>query len=656
MTEGKAGFRLRVLAGLVVLMFAALTTRLWFLQVMASERYRRNANENQTRTVDIPAPRGRIYDTNGDVLVGNRESLVVTVNRQAAGDHEEEIIFQLSKLLGIPPKELAGRIEDPRYYIYSPVPVAVDVPKRVAFYIGEHSSDLPGVGIEKVPVRTYPDGSLAAHVLGYLGQISPEQLKDPAFAGYEPGDLVGVAGVEEVYEHDLTGTEGYVQYRVNSEGRNLGEIGRRSPLPGDDIYLTIDSTTQRLAEESLALGMRAARGLVDTSSPTGQHLKANAGAVVVMDPRTGAIVALASSPSFNPSVFVRPLSTAEYKRRFGHTHNYPLIDRAIYGQYPPGSTYKPFIALSALRRGLVNETRYYACPGTWTVPYDESNPNAMQYVFHNWTSADLGSMTLAEALWMSCDTVFYPIGYDYWAIYYPPPWDDGIPGNDDEPAREPLQRDLSASGFGELTNVDLPGEQAGRVPTAEWKRQAHRANPRAFPEGGWYPGDFVNMSIGQGETLVTPLQLAQAYSAIMNDGRICVPHVLDEVRTPTGALVRRDRPRCGHRLPFSQQQIAYVRNALTQVPRIGTARTAFLGFPFSRVWIAGKTGTAQVAGKQDYSWFAAMTNAQGKRYVIVALVEQGGHGSTTAAPIVRRIVEGLYGLPESGFLGGSATD
>lgn len=212
------------------------------------------------------------------------------------------------------------------------------------------------------------------------------------------------------------------------------------------------------------------------------------------------------------------------------------------------------------------------------------------------------------------------------------------------------------SGFGQLTNVDLPSEQPGRVPTAEWKREAHRANPAAFPQSGWYPGDFVNMSIGQGETLVTPLQIAQAYSALMNDGHICVPHVLDEVRTPAGVVVRPDRPRCTHRLPFSQQEIAYVRDALAQVPRVGTARAAFLGFPFSQVWIAGKTGTAQVNDKQDYSWFAAMTNAQGKEYVVVALVEQGGHGSTTAAPIVRRIVEGLYGLPQSGLLGGSATD
>ncbi len=641
--------RLKVLAGLVVFMFAALTTRLWFLQVLAYEQSRDAAARNAVRLVDVPAPRGRIYDVNGNALVQNRMSLVLTVNRQEAGDREEEIIFQLSKLLDVKPEELGARIEDPRYYVFSPVPVAVDVPKRVAYYVGEHADDFPGVDIVKTPVRTYPEGAVAAHILGYLGQVSPEQLKEASFSGYEAGDLVGVAGVERVYEHDLVGTKGYVKYRVNSTGQNLGEIGQRAPVPGDDIQLTVDLPTQRLAEESLALGLRYARGVYDEGS--GKNLRANAGAVIVMDPQTGAIQALASLPGYNPSIFVRPLTTREYKRRFGHTNNFPLIDRAIYGLYPPGSTYKPFIALSALHRGFASMTQGYACPPTWEVPEDPQH-----HVFHNWTSANLGYMSLSKALWISCDTVFYPFGYAYWPVFYPPPWEDGVSGNDAQPAREPLQRDLVAAGFGRPTNVDLPGERAGRVPTAEWKRTTHKANPVAFPDGQWFPGDFVNMSIGQGDTLVTPLQIAQAYSALMNGGRLCVPHVLDEVRTSGGRLVRRAHARCTREVPFTQQQLTYVRDALTQVPRYGTAATAFRGFPFSQVWLAGKTGTAQVYDKQDYSWFAAMTSAGGEEHVVVALVEQGGHGSTTAAPIVRRIVEGLYGLPSLDFLGDTGTD
>lgn len=654
MTEGRAGTRLKILALLVVFMFVALTTRLWFLQVLASAQAQKEAARNAVRVIETPAPRGRIVDVDGNPLVGNRMSLVLTVNRQEAGDQLEEILFKLSELLGEKATVLAERAEDPRFYAFSPVPVATDVNRRIAFYLGEHQDEFPGVEAVETPVRTYPEKSLAAHVLGYLGQISPEKLKDPAFEGYEPGDLVGVSGVEAVYERDLRGTPGRITYRVDSAGRNLGEIGRREPLPGNDLELSIDGGVQRLAEESLTQGMENARSVFDEG--TGEDLRANAGAVVVVDPKTGAIVALASSPTFEPATFVRSLTTEEFQRRFGEGSGFPLLDRALAGQYPPGSTYKPFVALSGLRRGLLSESEYYDCPGSWTVPYNEEDPGAIQYVFDNWTSANLGYMSLAKALSVSCDTVFYPVGYEYWRIYYPPPDADGITGNDAQPPREPFQQDLEATGFGRPTNVDLPGEQDGRVPDAAWKASIHDAYPKLFPDGRWVPGDFVNMSIGQGDTLVTPLQLARAYSALMNGGRLCQPHVLQSVRTPQGKLIRRAKPNCSKKLPFTQPQLTYIRDALAETPRTGTAAPAFVGFPFSRVWLAGKTGTAQVFGKQDYSWFAGMTSAEGREYVIVALVEQGGHGSTTAAPIVRNIIEGLYGIDQSGYGSITGTD
>ncbi len=638
MTEGRTGLRLKVLAMLVAFMFAALTTRLWFLQVLASDQFRNQAKNNAVRITDIPAPRGRILDDQGRVLVQNRMSLVVTVNKQEAGTQLEGDLYELSKLLGVSAKELAARVDDPRFYVFQPVPVAADVGKRIDFYVGEHQADLPGVAVVPEPVRVYPDGSLAAHVLGYLGQISPDQLKDPAFSSYLPGDEVGVTGVEAEYEHYLRGTDGVIKYRVNSVGQNLGEIGEQQPRPGNDVTLTIDADIQKLAEQSLDQGLQYARGLFDPS--TGRNFQANAGAVVVIDPTTGAIKALASSPTFDPSSFVRSMSSNEYERRFGAAQGYPLLDRAIQGQYPPGSTYKPFVMLSALRRGIVSTSNYYPCPPSWSVPEDP-----LHEVFHNWTTANLGSMTLAKALYESCDTVFYPIGYEYWGRYYPPT----------NPAIEPLQRDLQSFGFGRNTNVDLPFEQSGRVPDAAWKEAIHTQYPKSFPDGRWFPGDFINMSIGQGDTLVTPLQIAAAYAAIQNNGRACTPHVFQQAKQPGGAVVRSFHPRC-HKIPFLQSQLDYVRSALVQVPTQGTAASAFVGFPFSQVSIAGKTGTAQVTGHQDYSWFAAMTEAQGKQYVVVSLVEQAGHGSTTAAPIVRRVVEGLYGLPISSFSNGGVTD
>jgi penicillin-binding protein 2 len=665
-TEGRAGLRLKMLVVLVLAMFAALTARLWFLQVLAAEKFQQDAEGNAVRLVSIPAQRGNILDANGDVLVDSRVSNVLTVNPQEVGDERETVIYRLSQVLGVPAAELGARLDDPRYYPFTPIPVATDVPDRVAYYVKEHLEDFPGVDLVEQPVRRYPLGSAGAHVLGYLGQISKEKLASAAFAGYEPGDLVGVAGVESVYEHDLAGTDGIVKYRVNSLGENLGEFGRRDPVRGDDVYLTLDAQAQQLAEESMRLGIRTARGTFDEYS--NRYLQADGGAVVVMDPDTGGIQAMASYPGFQPSAFVRGMSQDEYERRFGQAKGFPLLDRAIGGQYPPGSTYKPWIALSSLStraeggaagQNIASLGRSYPCPPEWIAPYDENNPDAITYAFHNWTTANLGYMSLARALAKSCDTVFYPMGYEYWRLFYPPPSADGIEGNDADPPKEPLQADLRKIGFGRVTNVDLPGEQEGRVPTAEWKAEIHAANPKVFPDGDWFPGDFVNMSIGQGDTLVTPLQMAAAYSGLMNaQGRVCVPHVLDRVVDPIDRkLVRRYRPRCGHKLPFDAADLAYVRQALEGTVRTdGTAAAAFAGFPFSQVDVAGKTGTAQVTGKQDYSWFACMTDGGGERHVIVVLVEEGGHGSTTAAPIARHVIEGLYGLPFSQVDTQAATD
>ncbi|HLA93291.1 MAG TPA: penicillin-binding protein 2 [Actinomycetota bacterium] len=656
MTEPRTGMRVRVLATLVVVMFAALTTRLWFLQVLAAEQYLEDARDNAVRIVELPAPRGTIRDASGtEILVSNRPSLILTVNRDEAGEDKERILLELSELLGVPAAELGARLDDDRYYAFSPIPVAVDVPKRVAFYIKEHSRHFRGVDVLETPVRDYPLGSLAAHVLGNLGQVSPEKLERPTFADYEPGDLVGVAGVEAVYERDLAGQKGLVKYRVNSLGENLGQIGEQLPVPGNDVWLTIDADIQGYTEDALLGGIRYARTVWDEGS--GRNLSANAGTALVIDPESGAIEAMASYPWFYPSVFTRSISNNEFARRFGQARGLPLLNRAIAGQYPPGSTYKPLVALSALRRDIASTGGTYSCPPSWTAPFDESNPEAIRYVFNNWTSANLGYMNLATALARSCDTVFYPMGYEYWRGFYPPPWDDGVEGNDDEPALESLQKDLRAGGLGQPTKVDLPYELGGRVPDSEWKRAIHEAYPDDFPDGDWFPGDFINMTIGQGDTLVTPLQLASAYAALQNDGTLCVPHVLDRVVSPDDIQLRRYKPRCDETLPFDPKDLRYVRDALTQtVIGNGTAAGAFAGFPFGSVWVAGKTGTAEVDPKQDFSWFAAMTEAFGEQHVVVVLVEQGGHGSTTAAPIARHIIEGLYGIGFSNFTDVAGTD
>jgi penicillin-binding protein 2 len=639
-TEGRATFRIRVLVTLVAFMFASLFTRLWFLQVLASEKYRGQVGDNVVRTLETPAKRGQILDDRGRVLVDNRISVVITLNRDEAGERLEEVVYNLAKVLQIKPSHLSRELNQvgARYYSYQPIPVAADVGWKVVAWITEHPDDFPGVQYVEQPVRTYPYGSLAAHVLGYLGQVSPSQLKDPTFAGYEPGDIVGQNGVERQYEHWLVGTKGIVKYRVDRYGNNKGEIGEQPARPGDNVVLTLDRNVQQIVEDSLKQGIDVAHGTPDTD---GYLLKATGGAVVVMDPTTGAIKALASYPTYDPEIFVD--GTSEQRTHVFSAPQNPALDRAIQGLYPPGSTYKPFVALSALRRGLANTSTYYACPGSWSVPDDPLHEH-----FDNWTSSSMGPFTLGGALVQSCDTVFYPLGFEYWKDWY-------NTQHEDQPSL-PLQRDLRSMGFGRPTNVDIPFERSGLVPDPMWKSKAHHDMPEVYPEGNTFPGDFILMTIGQGETLVTPLQIANAYSILANDGVDCPPHVGDRVESPGGATVRNLEPRCHHRVPFSAASIRYVRSALAGVVQSGTAASAFVGFPFSEVSVAGKTGTAEVNGKQDYSWFAAMTQGQGKQYVVVAMVEQGGHGATTAAPIVRHVIEQIYGLTASDIHAGGVTD
>jgi penicillin-binding protein 2 len=611
-------------------MFAALGTRLWFVQVLASAQAQQDAKQNGTRLVPLSAPRGRILDRKGVVLVQNRPSLVVTVNRQDLGDQEETLLYRLARLLQMPVGDLLARLNTKRYFVYTPVPVAFDVPKETALYIGEHQWQFPGVQTEELTVRSYPFGELAAHELGYVGQISSKQLEDPRFGGYDPNDTVGKQGVEAAYEHDLIGTKGVLKLRVNSAGKNLGPFGREPPVPGHDVVLSISERVQRLAERSLVLGMEAARssGLVH----------ANAGAVAVMNPDNGQIIALASKPGYDPGAFEGG-SPKEVTRLLNSTRH-PLLNRATQGAYPPGSTFKPFVALSALKEGIARLNKFYPCPPTYSVPTGAGSEPTIK---RNWTTRDFGSITLAEALTVSCDTVFYPFGYAFWQRFCALNGDcfrDQTSGKGDI-----FQRDLRTFGFGQPAGSDFP-ESTGIIPTPQWKFEHKLPNPDAVCDRTWCPGDDINMSIGQGDVQVTPLQLAVAYSAIANGGTVWQPHVGLRVQDSDGNVVSRIRPTAIGKLPFTKKQLSYVRQALTGVvgkPE-GTAYAPFRDFPMGRIPVAGKTGTAQVPSKDDYSWFAAMAPANHPRFVVVALVEQGGHGSQTAAPVVRRILDGLFGL------------
>ncbi|MBA3727733.1 MAG: penicillin-binding protein 2 [Actinobacteria bacterium] len=643
MTEPRTRMRLKVLATLFVLIFAGITTRLWFLQVLASEQFSALANQNQVRLVSIQPVRGLILDRDGNVLVGNRPSSVVTVDRLAMRESGEEVLLRLSELLDVNIDDLVERVNSPRYAPYQPVPVAEDVPEETIFYLREHERDFPGVDYELSSVRDYPEGVLAAHVLGYVGEISEEQLDALRPVGYLGDEIVGKAGVEATYERLLYGTRGQRAIQVNAQGDILDrDFGGPKPAePGANLVLAIDTEIQKLTERSLTLGIQLGRRTIDENTEI--PFKATGGAAVVMDPRNGQILAMASFPTYEPSLFLGGLTAAERAPLEDEANNFPQLNRVIQGKYPAGSTFKPFVAAGALKRKMATLDGLYDCPGEFVVPKDESGT-----VFNNWEPVNRGFITLAHSLAISCDTVYYQFGYEYYVRYVRSGKQSEI-----------MQQDLGQMGFGRVSGIDLPGESAGRIPTRAYKFDLIEDNRDIYGDALslWLPGDNVNMSIGQGFSLVTPLQMAVAYSAIANGGTVYEPHVGLRLERPDGTLVRRIAPEAVGKLPITPRQVAYLRDSLRGVTEIGTADEAFLGFPLDRIPVAGKTGTAEVPPKQDYSWFAAMAPADDPRYVVVGLIEQGGHGSTTAAPLVRRILEGLFGLqPAKTLEDGGVTD
>lgn len=634
MTEGPRPIRLKVLAGLVAFMFAALGTRLWFLQVMATEEYQAAAQSNRVRLVPQPAPRGQILDRHGQTLIENRLSIQVTVNPRAV-QNKEALIFRLAQILGMSAETVSQRLEDPKFLPYQPIPVTDDAPEDVVAQIEEHYREFRGVEYQEIGLRDHRYGPLAAHVLGYLGEVSPQELKDPDFSEYRPGAVVGRGGVEQVYEQYLRGEEGWAKLEVDAQGKVLDVLGRSEPKAGNDLALTLDRRIQQLAETSLQQGVAAARRIVDSES--GIYLKAPAGSVVVMDPDNGDVLAMASFPTFSPRLATDGFSAREWRLLNSKRKNYPLNNRATQGLYPAGSTLKPFVAAAAVKSDIANLNGYYDCPPEFRVPGDTSGT-----VFHNWTDQDLGFLSLGEALIQSCDTVFYRYGLDFYG-------DRDLRG-------DVFQNTLRRWGFGRPTGVDLVAEEEGRVPDEQWKQTVHQKYPKLYPQPLWLPGDSINLSIGQGDLLVTPLQMASAYAALANRGTLYRPRLGLHVQAPDGDVIKEFKPKVEAQVPVKRRILTSIMGALRGVPATGTAASAFVGFPLESIPVAGKTGTAEVAGKQPHSWFAAAAPANDPKYVVVAMVEEGGHGSEVAAPIVRRILEGLFGLGASGFHVGAAVD
>jgi penicillin-binding protein 2 len=668
------GVRLAVIRVVVISLLLTLGARLYYLQVLDQHKLTQTANRQHTREVILAAPRGAVVDDLGRPLVTNRSSLVVTVNRaelQAEEDDGAAVLQRLSKLIKVPAAELAKRITPCAKGVprpcwngspYQPVPVVTDTTPNVVLTIEERQEDFPGVSAESQTLRQYPNGSLAAHSLGYVGPVNQDELDAARKAGRTDLNLnaqIGRSGLEKTYDPDLRGTDGVRYVTVDNRGTVLGTQRETSPQRGNTLVTSIDRDVQRIADKALSDEIAKRRTQTDKA---GQPYKAPSGAAVVMDPRTGRVIALSTTPTYDPTVFVGGISKTELARLTDENAGTPLVSRAVQGQFAPGSTFKLSSVSAEIMSGRSPLDGTYTCPGSLKVG------NATKNNFEGRGIA--GTIDLRIALAKSCDTIFYGFAQTDWYS------DESRIDGGQKPA-ETLQRMARAFGFGSPPGIDLPaGEQtSGRIVDRSFKKARWDANKaqycadakRAYPEetdptrrtfltrlaaencsDGWrfQVGDAANLAIGQGETTVSPLQLAAAYSALVNGGTLWEPRLGRAVLDPDGKVVRQIAARSRGKVPVSGPVLDYIKSSLAFTPVNGASGSvAFAGFPLDKVLVGGKTGTAEVFGKQDTSWFASWAPADGPaKYVVVAMIEQAGLGAQAAAPVARAIYEGIYGL------------
>ncbi len=645
--------RLSILGVVVFSLFAALFARLWYLQVMAADEYQVAAEANRIRTVAVQAPRGRILDRHGEVLVDNRIAVQVTVDRtilrELDDDTRAEVLAKLAAALarnGAPTtvEQLESKIADERFSPYVPVPVALGVPEDLKIWIDEHADDLPSVSAERVAVRRYPYGPLAAHVLGYTGKITKEELDARADSEkpYTLNDEIGKYGVERVYEEHLRGMPGTRQIEVDAEGNPVRLIpeGSSAPVAGDDVVLNIDIDVQAVAEQALQEALERA-----ADRPSSAYTAPNIGKVgstVVLDPNTGAVIAMASAPTFAPADFVDGISGNEWALLSDPANHFPLNNWAIQGQYAPGSTFKPFTAASALDAGLISPQSTVFDDGEYEVP----SCRGSSCLFRNDRSKAYGTVDLRRSLTVSSDFYYYDLGARFWI------------GQDTLGGPEGFAERLKQWGFHAETGVDLTSEQSGRIPSPAWLEVYCESVACGEEAGQWRTGNNVNMAIGQGDVLVTPLQLASAYATIGNGGTRYVPKVVKEIRDgETNEVVQVvDKVEAGKVDMHPGWRQAIVDGLIGVTTREGgTAVGAFGGFPHDTYPIAAKTGTAQVNDKAPTAVFGAFAPAHAPLYAVSVLLEESGYGGSVAAPVARRLFDVLSGTvpmppaPEDGI-------
>ena len=605
-----AQFRLRVLSGVIGLLFLALLARFWYLQIAQGEHFQRLSEENRTARIELPAPRGIIRDQHGVILASTRPAFTVSIMPAEVVDLSA-LLDRLSEILGRPVAELREEYDHNRIGRFKPVPLLRNAPLGVVTRLEEEQSYLPGVLVESEPVRTYPNGIFASHLLGYVREVSREEiqrLNDPQYRGnladhlgvqitreemdrlasadYRPRDIVGKTGVERFADLFVRGTLGQQRVQRDARGNLLQILGTEAPEPGNTLILSLDARVQRAAEMAL------------------QDM-GKSGAAVALDPRTGDVLALASVPAYDPTWFAHGMSRADYRKHIGDNPRKPLLNRAINSAYPPGSTFKIATATAILQKGAASTRSYVYCTGSMRV----GNMRKRCWATH-------GSVEIYKALAKSCDVFFYTYSKRL-----------------SERSPDPMADWAERFGFGRRTGIPLESESAGRVPRLEWHRRREKRD--------WYPGDTANMSIGQGGVTATPLQVAQMTSALANGGTLYQPRVVRSVLDLKGRVVATFPPKVTGQVPFDPKVLEIVRKGIRQAVTAGTAGH----LKMKEVEVAGKTGSAESGRHTEaHAWFTCYAPYKNPTIAIAVLTEHGGHGATAAAPVARRMIRAYFGL------------
>ena len=608
--------------------FTVLLGRLWSMQLVSSDEYAQQAESNRTRTVYTSAPRGRILDRNGEEIVGNRPSLTVVAESSVLDDEVEMQL--LASLLGMPCQAVRRKIQDSSEGAQSARTVCVDVSRRVVAFIGEHPALFPGVSVQQRTQRSYPYGTLAAHVVGYTGTLTSDQLKasqeSSSGVTYRSGDVVGQTGVESRYESVLQGVRGETTVYVDSSGTVLEESTSIAPQSGSDLFLTLDLNVQKAAEESLEKVIMQMR---DKGYP------ASSGSVVAVDCTNGEVIAMASYPTYSPNMFVGGIATADWDTLSSEDANYPLLNRVIAGQFPSGSTIKPLVTLGALKDGIIDLGSTWYCTGWWNWNGDQSSNVGMNC----WWKSGHGDVDIASGLTYSCDVVYYEIGKGYWYSSI----DEGIQAN------------FRNFGWAPATRMTLLEKAERPRPHRQWKWNYWSNVPDE--QRSWNRAATTATSgIGQGDLLVTLMQMVDAYCAIANRGTVWRPHVMKSVKARTGdGSVIQYKPKADSTVEFSDSYYDVGRRGMSGVIYEEDAVQA-------RHWtnldvkVCGKTGTAQRNTDNPMGWFIAYAPADDPKYVIGANMDEVLSGATSAMYVVRDVFGAIYGQPDDYMVESTVAD